>query len=314
MNNRLLQSQDLPEALWSSSDGALVLPDALAEVYKQLLKDKGLYEEALNNDSDDGPVGGIKKADTEKHFASRFSGSAARTQLSILDPHNELGNASDLFVKAFSGGTVGLLDVPSGAGAASLDLLLTVATLREHNTIPRQPLTVKLVSGDISEHARSYASEMLEEVKSTLNKQGIFVDEVSVYWDVCDADSTTGVLHEWMKHAPDCREYFVVMANFSGFLQSQGKFESAKAQLEEVIRWAGQRRSTVLWLEPQTNIVAESFIPRVWNWFSSKLPNTFRCLWDSTADVLKSHCRFLHPIKDGIPRVHLTLIRLEATE
>ena len=314
MSDRLLQPNDLPEELWDSSDSALVLPKELAKVYEQMLRSKGLYNDALNNNSDEGPVGGISQEDTKKHFASRFSGSVARMQLSILDPKDELGNASDLFVKAFSGGTVGLLDIPAGAGAATIDLLLTVAVLRERGVLPRQSLTVKLVSGDISEYARSYASEMLAKTIKVLNDQNIYVNEHSIKWDVCDADSTTGILHEWMKHAPDCREYFVVMANFSGFLQSQGKFDAAKAQLEEVFRWAGKRRSTVLWLEPDTNTVVNNFIPRIKKWFTSKLPVAFKRLWTKTSDALTSNCLFQHPIKDHNPRVNLTLIRLEVSE
>jgi len=312
--HRLLQPKDLPEELWLPSDEMLVLPEALTQIYKQMLESKGLYDDALNNDSDEGPVGGVSKEDTEKHFASRFSGSAARTQLSILDPHNELGNASNLFIQAFSGGSVGLLDIPSGAGAASIDLLLSVATLREQGIVPRQPLFVKLVSGDISEHARAYATEMLSGVSDVLKEQCIYVEERSVSWDVCDADSTTSVLHEWMKHAPDCREYFVVMANFSGFLQSQGKFQKSTPQLEEVFRWAGQRRSTVLWLEPQTKKVTENFIPRIRNWFASKLPAVFSKLWEQSSVPPTSRCNLRHPFKEYNPRVTLTLIELKVSE
>lgn len=314
MNRRLLQPNDLPVELWLASEDTLVLPSPLSKVYEQMLKDKGLYETALDNEGDDGPVGGIKQEDADKHFATRFSGSAARTQLSLLDPKNHLGNASDLFVKAFSGGTVGLLDIPSGAGAATTNLLLTVATLRQTGVLPRQHLTVRLVCGDVSPHARSYASEMLQTISGVLMDQNIHVDVLSVEWDVCDAESTTSILHSWMQHAPSCREYFVIMANFSGFLQGCGKMKEAMPQLNEVIRWAAQRRSSVIWLEPQTNEVTKGFIPRIWKWFESGLPKTFRRLWDEKADALKSRCQFKHPLKACSRRVHLTLIRLEASE
>lgn len=314
MNNRLLQPKDLPNSLWRSSANTLVLPATLTNIYEQMLKDNGLHTTALSSNTDDGPVGGINKEDSDRHFATRFSGSAARTQLSILDPKNDLSNASDLFVKAFSGGTVGLLDIPSGAGAATIDLMLTIACLRKSGVLPRQPLTVKLVCGDLSPHARSYASEMLQAISDDLIEQSICVHEESLEWDVCDAESTTAILHRWMEHAPDCREYFVVMANFSGFLQRDSKFNKAKPQLDEVIRWAAQRRSTVIWIEPQTNVVTNGFIPRISKWFESKLPRSFKMLWDNSSDALKSQCRYQHPVKSHSPRVNLTLIQLEASE
>jgi len=311
MSNRLLRSVDLPNELWSAD--TLFLPDALNQVYEQMLKAKGLYEDAKKKDPEDGPVGGIKESDTKKHFVSRFSGSAARMQLAMLDPKKELSNSSDLFIKAFSGGTVGLLDIPSGAGAATIDLLLTVSKLREKGMLPRQPLTVKLVCGDISEHARLYAVEMIDGIRDHLRKQGICVCEQAIHWDVCDSESTTTLLHEWMTHAPDCREYFVVLANFSGFLQSSGKFKEANLQLDEIFRWAGQRRSTVIWLEPQTNTAIEGLIPRISSWFDKKLPKVFRKLWKAE-EHLRSDCKYRHPIKGIFPKVHLSLIRLEASE
>ncbi|MDD2599333.1 MAG: hypothetical protein PHO37_08925 [Kiritimatiellae bacterium] len=315
MSERYLQPKDMPDNLWLSSSGTLVLPDALVNVYEKMLKKKGLYEVAKEKDSEEeGVVGGITEDDTKTHFATRFSGSAARTQLSMLDPKNELGNASNLFIKAFSGGTVGLLDIPSGAGAAAITILLTIASLREKGLLPRQRLVVKLVSGDVSEHARLYASEMLGGIIAHLEAQSIYVEEKSIEWDVCGAESTSAVLYEWMQHATNCHEYFVVMANFSGFLQSSGKLKKATPQLDEVIRWAAQRRSTVIWLEPQTNTVTKNFFPCVLKRFTDKLPRAFKKLWDETADFLKSHCTYIHPIKNYKPRVKVSLIRLEASD
>ena len=127
MTDRLVKSSDLPRTLWQVDDGMLVLPAAVSRVYRNMLAEKGLMDEALNAHSDDGPVGGIKDSDTRRHFSARFSGSSARAQLAVLDPKDDLRNASDLFVKTFSGGKVGLLDIPCGAGAASAALLGCVA-------------------------------------------------------------------------------------------------------------------------------------------------------------------------------------------
>jgi len=313
MSSRLLQPADLPEMLWVSAEQSLILPKILSLVYINMLRSKGLYEMALESNTDEGPVGGLSEEDTKRHFARRFTGSTARTQLAILDPKNELNNASDLFVKTFSGGTVGLLDIPSGAGAATIDLLTTIAVLRQQEILPRQPLYIKLLCGDISESARSYASEMLENIMDFLNRESIYVDEKSVNWDVCDAESTTNILHAWMTHAPNCQNYFVIMANFSGFLQTNGKLKEAKLQLEEIFRWAATRRSIVVWLEPQTNEVINNFMPRIIKWISEKIPKIFRSSSNPTPKEQQSSCLCKHPLKGTTYRVSANLIRLEVS-
>lgn len=245
MGKRLLLPSDLPGTLWTH-DEQLMIPNAVSDVYKAKLVSKGLLELAQNEDSGDGPVGGIKEEDTQRHFATRFSASTARSQLAVLDPMDELSNASDLFMKAFAGGTIGLLDIPCGAGAASVSTLATVAALREAEVVPRHPLVVKLVAGDVSEYACAYASEMIDGIRDALAQQAVYVDAKVIPWDVLDRESTTAAIHTWMQWAQNCREYFVILANFSGFLQGQDKFKKAQAQLGEVFRWAAQQRSTVI--------------------------------------------------------------------
>jgi hypothetical protein len=312
---RLLLSSDIPMTLWHRNERTLLIPGAICRTYKEMLAAKGLLRCAQDEDCDDGPVGGITEEDTRKHFATRFSGSVARTQLAVLDPMDELRGTSDLFVRALGGGRVGLLDIPCGAGAASIDLLAATAALREARRIPRQPLEVRLVAGDISECARVYALDMIEGMKEHLACQGIFVHEKIMEWNVLDAESTTALLHSWMEWAHDCREYIAILANFSGFLQKHGRFKDAQPQLNEIFRWTAQRRSTIVWIEPATNDATQGFIPRVLKWFQSKLPTVFAKRWDKARSLLSSTCYYLHPINvNSTPRVHLNLIRLEGND
>ena len=314
MAERLLKPSDLPDTLWRSGESMLVLPADLRRAYCRMLEDKGLMEAARNATADDGPVGGIKEEDTRRHFATRFASSSARVQLASLDPKDSLRNASDLFLKAFSGGRIGLLDIPCGAGAASAALLGCIMELRKAKVLPREPLEVFLIYGDISIYAREYAGELLTEMRAELEREGILVREKAMPWDVLNAESTTDILHAWMDWARDCHEYFVIMANFSGFLQGEGKFNDAKAQLDEIIRWAGTRRSSVLWIEPQTNMAVKGLIPRVLKWLGLKLPSRFMPTWAPETSIALSDAIFQHPVKpDYRPLVQLNLIRLEAS-
>jgi len=312
-SDRLLKPKSLPDTLWRTGQGLLCLPSSLCRAYMALLNDKGLLADATCDGDDDGPVGGMTEEETRKHFAQRFAASSARVQLAALDPKADLKSASDLFVKAFSGGTIGLLDIPCGAGAASAALLGCVAELRKARVLPREPLNVFLVAGDISEHARGYARDLLASMRPDLEHEGIWVHDTYVPWDVLDPESTTNVLDRWLEHAHGCREYFVVMANFSGFLQRGGKLRAAQNQLDEVIRWAAQRRSSVAWIEPQTNEASLNFLPRLIRWFKH-LPSLFSESWEPSTSIRATNARYTHPVKGSTPPVRLNLIRLEATE
>lgn len=315
MAERILRNSDIPQTLWRSEDDLLFLPEPVSVQYRSTLEAEDLLSLALAGGDENGPVGGVTEDAARAHFAHRFAASAARTQLAVLDPKNSLRNVSDLFMKAFSGGRIGLLDVPCGAGAASLDILATVASLRAQGIIPRQPLEVQLVAGDISDHARQYACDMLAGVRPNLLRQGVTVRDRLIKWDVLDAESTTEVLHSWMEWAHGCREYFVVVANFSAFLEHSGNFSRAGPQLDEVFRWAAQRRSVVMWLEPQTRKAAKGLWPRLLAWFRKKLPRLFSRLWDLAEGAMGSSSKYNHPIREGhTPPVRLGLMRLDASD
>ena len=174
MTGRFLKPKDVPKSLWDG-DNLLSLPQPLRDAYHKTLKTKGLLEEALKA-SPQGSIGGESAEETDQHIAHRFDGSCARVELAVLDPKDELSDASDHFVRAFSGGCVRLLDIPCGSGAASAALLTTVAELRRKKIIPREPLEVFLTGGDISDTARCNADLVFSELQQALRNQGIFLN------------------------------------------------------------------------------------------------------------------------------------------
>jgi len=308
MSERLLLPSQIPEALWKDAQLLRLCP-CLAESYRSVLESAGLLNHALKATSA-GDIGGETAYETNKHFTQSFSGSCGRVQLAMLDPHEKLEEASNLFIKAFSGGKVGLLDVPCGSGAASVSILATIAALRRNEVIPRTPLDISLVAGDIAATARDNASRMIEALRPSLKDQAIFINARFVDWDVLSSGSTINLLHAWMEHTPDCREYFVITANFSGFLHFERKFQKAQPQLEQVLGWAGARNSTVAWIEPQTNEATGGMwqhFKRLWG-----LMSFFKAKPDQAApEPLLSEASMEHPLRIGTQhQVRLSLVKL----
>jgi hypothetical protein len=72
---RLIDPSQIPETLWSSTQGLLYIPDTLCRIYQELIAGHGLTELAKAG-ALDGPVGGLTKEKTDEHFEQAFSGSA----------------------------------------------------------------------------------------------------------------------------------------------------------------------------------------------------------------------------------------------
>jgi hypothetical protein len=232
-------------------------------------------------------------------------------ELAVLDPKDELDDASDHFFRAFSGGRVGLLDVPCGSGAASASLLTTVAELRRQNVIPREPLEVFLVGGDISDSALDNAHLIHAEFRQELEKQAIFVNLSLGHVNILDANSTTQLLSQWIDATHGCNQFLVLIANCSGFLGSEGNFKKAEERLGEIFRWAATRKSTVIWVEPQTNLAMNQMWPKFFNRVFTRIASWLRGP-DEPNRPLRSEARFIHPLhNDSHPAVRLSLVRLE---
>jgi hypothetical protein len=305
---RLVHPDDLPVQLFACDTRCLRFSSGLAAGYRHVLNAHGLLEAAASavHESD---IGGAAAYQAERHFMTAYSGSCARIELAILDPHGTLVEASNAFISAFAGGKVGLLDIPCGGGAASASLLCTVAELRAQRIVPALPLAVQLVGGDISEAARGYAVEIFSAVDPYLRANGISVTVDFQPWDVRDAHSTSAVVHRWLGHTRQCREHFVLTANCSGFLQDGGHFKEAHSQLNEIFRYAILQRSTIAWIEPQTKGAMASHWPR----FRQRFLPTFSRWFGFPTDVSCAESSFFHPLRENrVHDVRVSLIKLES--
>jgi hypothetical protein len=148
-----------------------------------------------------------------------------------------------------------------------------------------------------------------------LKRRGIRLFPMLTEWDILDPTSTTRLLHRWMQHTGSCHDHFLLVANCSGFLHDAGKFKEAKIQLEELFRWAAERRSTVAWLEPQTGKAMKG----MWPIILKKLGSVFGRFISPDRTVpetpLCSEGRFQHPLQASVQcDVRLSLTRLARTE
>lgn len=311
---RLVLPSDIPQSLWYA--GCLLLPAGLAQAYKHVVVDCGLQDVADLTDTGDGPVGGLAKEDADKHFASRFGASVARVQLAVLDPKDELKNAADFFAAGFAGNKLAILDLPFGAGAGSLALLSILADLRRERVVPREPLDVLVMGGDISSHSLAYATQLFAAMRVEWEQQGIFVEARTITWDVTCPQSTTGLIDWWVRngHAHSIKR--LLFANFSGFLQ-QKKFRAAEPQLQNLFRFANVENAEAVWIEPQTNEAVgatSGLLPRIAKMCVDKLKGAFaaRRTHPDGADYARSNAIYRHPlVPDRRPSVHLAVMRLD---
>lgn len=269
---RLVSPEDLPDTLWNLDRSHLHLAPSLVAAWRHLLGVADAQAMAIQPVPEN-VIGGIDRKSTDAHLAWRFSGSCARVQLAMLDPHGHLSDVADAFTRVFSGGTVLMADVPCGSGAAALSILTTIAELRKCGRVPRHPLHVKLVGGEVSEFARGYASDGIQHIMATLNEQAIWVEPEFHPWDALCKFSTADLIRRLTILGDSCSARALVLANFSGFLNSSGKWKEAAPQFEDLFVHSRDAQSVAIWIEPQTNAVLSEqggFFSRVLNWFRSK--------------------------------------------
>lgn len=244
----------------------------MVRIYRDKLVQAGLMDIARQRDDQNPPVGGLTQEQTDRHFAQQFDGSMARAQLVLLDPHNQLGPSSDMLIKSLSGGRLVLVDIPCGAAAISCSFLSNIAQLREEGILPRLPLRVTIVGGEISDPARIYAQEMLGALAPSLLRQAIWVDTILRSWDVLEAVSTSDLVREIVRRQ-DGKRLLAVIANFNSFLQKESKFEEARPQIDELMRHCSGARGVSFWIEPAMSrvTVMGGLLSRVMTRIVSKL-------------------------------------------
>jgi hypothetical protein len=317
--SRLLPPERIPASLWDSARGQLTLPPQLEAAYAKVIRQSGLSALVGERRKDSAPIGGLDQESADQHFAWAFDGSAARAALAALDPKSELGRTSDIFLQFTAGKTLSLVDAPCGAGAATIAFLTTVAALREKGVLPRIPLDVKLVCGEISEGSRVHAKHMLSAITDALEEQAIFVDHRIEAWNVLDPASTATLVKTMIVHGGERAARMVVVANFSGFLVGEGKQKKADPQLNELFRYASGPGCFAIWIEPNTNKAAAQ--GGLFSWIYGRITTAWKTFArpDQVATAesphLGSEAEFRIPLRPSeSAQVRLTIMPIELAQ
>lgn len=305
----------IPNSLWNRDNSVLHLPPQLISSWTMLLNKYGLLDEAMTQ-APDGFIGGMSKEDTDKHLAWRFTGSSARVMLSMLDPFEDLNEISNAFARTFSGNRVFLADLPCGSGAASMSILSVLCELRKQNRVPRMPLEVMIVGGEISKYAQNYAKEALESLIKDLEEQAITIKFEVMDWNVCDSFSNSDLIKHLTLKSQNCATKLLVLANFSGFLHKENKWGAAKKQFDELFRHSREENSIALWIEPNTNDVTNTsggFMQRVSKWFNALFSPFImeESKPGSQIDYATAMANAKHPLIEDVFRVTLVVRRLD---
>ena len=315
-DKRLLPVAQLPVCLWNKESRVLALPAMLSQAYVDRIKRLGLLNLGTTRTSDEGPIGGLDEAAANQHFAQRFDGSAARVILAILDPNQEVGSTSDHFIKSTAGANLALTDAPCGAGAAALAFLASLAELRLAGALPRMPLDVHFVGGEISPFAMAHARELFQAIQPKLAEQAIFIEPVFVNWDVMDEISTTDLIKTSLLYKAECVSKLLIVANFNGLLVKEKKQKEALPQLDELFRYASGERSLAVWIEPDMNRATRAGGLFPWlvslfqkNWRGIGKPHTTGIL---EQPAFSSTAKFRLPLQpNAVSRVTLAVLPIE---
>jgi SAM-dependent methyltransferase len=267
----------------------------LIDVYCEMLDELNLRDEAADQSpNDEGPQGGITEPETLNHFCRNFSGSCARVQFVALDPNEVFHTTRDAFTRLFSGSQLDILDIPCGAGAGGATLLCLAAELRKSGVLPRQPLFVHVVGGDISRPAQTLKRRLFRKLAPRLRDYGIRVAPTLFDWDVEDDEQTSDLISGWVQNASRRGAKAVLAINFSGFLHR--KVRDCKGQLREILRHAKSQHATVLWIEPKTNQALEHLFPGLKSHVFPNVPKV-KSLW---ADgPRKGEATVVHPVQSN---------------
>lgn len=303
---RLIPQDKIPESLWVQKDKVLRLPHSIISSWKSILEEKNLLEKAVK-ERGDGETGGIDEDSTNNHYCFRYNGSCARFQLTFLDPFEDLKEVSNAFVKSLAGNNVFISDIPSGTGAASLTMLSNIAQLREEKVLPSLPLKVTILAGEISIHALSIFEKAFKNLEPYFNDYGITVVLKSQIWNIRDEDSTSRLTKEITLMGSQASDRIMLLANFTGFLEQEEKWDEVKERFEEMFRHFSGASTIAIWLEPGMKIVTNQFWPRVIKWFKHK----FKSLIGSQEDIKleSSSAHYYHGLRDEKLRTNVTVVK-----
>jgi hypothetical protein len=309
---RLIPIEMIPNSLWSKENSILHLPPQLISSWEMLL-DKNSLREKAKTEAPQGFEGGMSKEDTDNHLAWRFTGSVARVILAMLDPHQKNTNISNTLIRIFSGNKVFLADLPCGSGATSMSILSILCELRERGKLPRMPLHIIIIGGEISIFAQEHAKEALNSLEDRLESQAIKIEFHAMNWDVCCKVSNTALIKELILKSESCSVKLLLLANFSGFLQKDSKWKKAVSQFDELFRYSRDDNSIAIWIEPEMNTVIRTggFFPRVLEWFTEqvrKFMGGSNEINNTSYYKYSSEVKVKHPLTSGAFRTNLAII------
>lgn len=311
MKNRFIKTEALPDSLWCHKSENILLPNQLVDLWKGLLIENSLLDLAKEK-APEGFEGGISKEDTDKHLAWRYNGSCARVILSLLDPKAKLSEVSDAYASIFAGNKVFVADLPSGSGAAIVSILCTLYELRKNNILPRHPLEVTILAGEISETARGYLLKQLEKLKGVIENQAIWIKFEIQEWNTLSKVSTVDLIRRMTLLSQDCHARMLLLTNFTGFLESSGNWKKAQPQFDDIFLHSRDSLSTAIWIEPQRKNVA-TFFAKAIKWLKGSFKHLIgaQAELEDTSWYSQTEAMCKQPIKEGSFPVRLTVMRFD---
>jgi hypothetical protein len=195
-------------------DQQLKLPRELESAYFDVIDVRGLEEMARGAGARQGIYGGCSDEEAKEHFACRFPNSAIRSTAAYADPFGAFSKSSSLVRRLISNGKIVILDLPAGAGAATLGLIVTAASLRQAGCLPSVPVSINVLAADCSAHGLLLMQEMLTRVDPYLRRNGIYCDLTLMPWNA-QYSHETSLLFDY-SYAISADHYLVITADFSG--------------------------------------------------------------------------------------------------
>jgi len=230
------------------ASGVLQLPLLLWTCYEQELTDRGLLNQAQINRG--GAIhGGQDQQSTIDHFCHRYGNSASRVTYFVLDPDNRFTEDQQRLLQSFATGSVAILDLACGAGAASFGLLSTLAEMRTNAALPTLPLNIHISAADISVHALDIYRSLIVRASEQLSAAGIHLTIEMTSWDMSSVEATNELCDRWFNacQVHQANELVVVMANISG---DKEVWQSGSRSISHIAERVSNKQSSILWIEP----------------------------------------------------------------
>jgi SAM-dependent methyltransferase len=194
--------------MWHSK--VIHLPESLNVAYEAILKRHGLMDKARQSWDAKAVYGGKSRENAEEHFAARFLNSVSRVQCVLIDPTRSFDDIPRDLLTTLSSHRISLLDIPCGAGAATLATLETLKELRKSGVLPTTPLSVNVIGADISTAALDFFHDQLTSLKPGLSSLGITVSPCLQEWDATDVQQTNDLLDIFLSDPEAHNEHLVL--------------------------------------------------------------------------------------------------------